>query len=104
MRFIVAKLPIIVSVSLIDRVEQRVQPLDISVRAGWSSEVSRLTIDCHERASDYGYTHWVQPYRPNPDAPADWHVFKRESSTKRLFLRSFTSRDAAEMWVLHHAE
>ena len=99
-----AKLPIVVTVSLIDRVEQRVLPLDISVRAGWSSETSRLTIDCHERAYDYGYTHWVQPYRPIPDAPAVWHVFKCEGHAKRTFLRSFTSRDAAEMWVLHHAE
>ena len=99
-----AKPPIVVTVSLIDRAEQRVQQLDINVRAGWSSGTSRLTIDCHGLAHDYGYSHWVQPYRPKPDAPADWHVFKCENAAKRQFLRSFTSRDAAEMWVLHHAE
>lgn len=99
-----ARLPILVPASFIDRAEQRVVRLDISVRAGWTSSSNRLMTDCHERAHDYGYSHWVQPYAPVEGRPADWHVYRCANARTRQFLKSFTSRDAAEMWVLHHAE
>lgn len=99
-----ARLPTLVAVSFVDRAAQRVTRIDVSVRVGWSSQASRLTIDCHERAHDYGYSHWVQPHVAVEGRPADWHVFRPQGARVRQFLKSFSSRDAAEMWALHHAE
>jgi len=91
-------------VTFIDQRDQRVAAQDIPVPTGSSGWDVRLTCACHDRAYDYSYTHWVQPYRKDADAPLEWLVFHQTSSRVRHFIKSFPSREAAEMWVLHHAE
>ncbi len=92
----------VVEASFIDRPAQRVLSSAVVVPAGLSGWDQRLTIACHERAFDYGYTHWVQPYRRDVDAPQEWLVFSMESARKRQFLKCFPSLAAAEVWVLSH--
>lgn len=92
--------PEFVSVSFIDRATQQARHVQIRVPAGLIGREPRLTAACHDHAVDYGYTHWAQPYA-REDA---WAVFALAQGRSRTFIKKFPSRDAAEMWVLHHAD
>lgn len=91
----------VVSVSFVDRPQQSVVHINVVVPTGLSSFDHRLTIACHEKAFDYGYTHWVQPCRSAAEGE-QWFVYAQTDARHRQFLRKLPSRIAAEMWVLHH--
>lgn len=93
--------PQFLPVTFIDRPKQIVKEVQIRTPSGLLGYEPRLTSACHDHASDYGYTHWVQPYTSEPGS---WMLFAVGRGRDRTFIRKFPSRDAAEMWVLHHAD
>lgn len=89
--------------SFVDQVAQTVTQRDVMVPIGGSGWDQRLTLACHNDASDYGYTHWVQPYRKTSASPVEWLVFGLAGRLRR-YCRTLPTREAAEMWVLHHEQ
>lgn len=94
------------NVTFIDRGCGRNVQLDVAVATGASGWDQRLTIACHDHAADYGYTHWVQPYRVNAPPTEEWLVFTLDRAARsrgaRQFLKRFPTREAAEVWALSH--
>lgn len=91
------------NVTLFDRPAGRLVQQDIAIPTGFVGWEQRVTLACHEKAFDYGYTHWAQPATIAGGA-TEWRVYECVSSRVRQFLRRFPSREAAEMWVLHHGD
>lgn len=85
-----------------DRQADTLSQCNVPVPTGEASFNSRLTLACHAWAIDYGYSHWAQPYKDTDRGPEEWLVFAGSSFRLRTFLKRFPTREAAEMWLLHH--
>lgn len=93
---------ITVSATFIDREPQRIVQLGVPVDTGLSSIQARITQACHDAAVALGHDYWIQP--GDLGEGQVWFAFRSEAFKRRVFLKSFPSLHAAEMWVLHHAE
>lgn len=84
-------------------VEQR----DVKITRGLSPWRLRLRSAAHTTAIE-GFSicrMWAMPHLV-PAAPGDWLVYEHNVGAEQapVFLHRLPTRDAAEMWMLHHAE
>jgi hypothetical protein len=89
-------------ITFFDASEQRMRKVALRTATGLQGRAHRLTVACNDYAIDNGYTHWVQPDLTTQRAELEWLVFETDARRHRLFLKRLPTREAAEMWLLHH--
>ena len=78
---------------------------DISIPSGLGQRVVKLENACARHATTWACEMWTMP---GPHRDETWYVCRLStlatSIARSVFLKEFPTRDAAEMWMLHHGE